>query len=252
MATVSGSGRHLAAIVGRPGSGKSSAVEVLREMDAVRLVRVSALLRDEAARGTEEGREVSRRMERGEMAATDVVARVVEEAVKQSEAPLVVLDGFPRTMEQVDPLFAIARAAGRKVSLVVTLALPRSAAEKRLMGRRVCSECGTVYNIHYDPPPEDPCAECGGRLERREDDRPEVVRARQERFERETRPVIRWFARHRPTVLRCVRAGGSVEEVRRELVRSLHERHPATVPDRPPTAREVGSSQQYSTEGEDQ
>lgn len=229
----SGPGRYVAALLGRPGSGKSSAADPLTRMGTVRLVRVSDLLKEEAERGTPEGRAVRRRMEKGEMVATDLVARVVEAAVTQAETPLVVLDGFPRQEDQVDPLYRIARASGRDVSLVVALALPRSLAEKRLTGRRICSGCGAVYNVHYDPPPPDACEECGGRLERRGDDRPEVVRARQDRFERQTRSVIRWFSSYRSEQLRCVRAGGSPEEVRRQFVATLHERHPSIIPEEP-------------------
>ena len=222
-----GQPRYLLSLLGRPGSGKSSAGEAFSGMNNVRLISVSDLLRNAAGNDLE----VADRMDRGAFVSTETVTRILEAEINGIETPLVIVDGFPRRKDQVGPLYSNARAAGREFSLLIVLALPRALAEKRLTGRRVCSECGRVYNIHYDPPPDEVCRDCGGRLERREDDRPEVVRSRQERFDRTTRSVIRWFSSHRPQEIRCLRASGSPEEVRRRLVGVVRSRHPAIVPE---------------------
>lgn len=227
-----GQPRYLLSLLGRPGSGKSSAAEAFSGMHDVKLISVSDLLRNVAGND----REIADRMDRGAFVSTEAVTRMLEAEIQGIESRLVIVDGFPRRKDQVGPLYSIARATEREFSLLIVLALPRALAEKRLTGRRVCSECGRVYNIHYDPPPDEACSDCGGRLERREDDRPEVVRSRQERFDRTTRSVIRWFGSHRPQEIRCLRASGSPEAVRRRLVGVVRSRHPGTVPEHGPNS----------------
>lgn len=217
-------GSCLVCLLGRPGSGKTSAARPVAERDDVSFVRVSDLLKEEAESGLR-AEELRKQMERGDLVESDLVRGVVSDHVRGAQAPLVILDGFPRTEDQIEALDRIARSTGRQLSLILVLALPREMAERRLTGRRVCSRCGEIYNVHYDPPPEDACR-CGGELERREDDRPEVVRDRQDRFDRTTRPVIRSFSRHRGDLLRCVRAGGAPEEVQDEVLRILDHRCP--------------------------
>lgn len=237
-----GTERYLAVLMGRPGSGKTSALQALASHRAVRVVRASGLLRDAAGRDTAEARELRRRMEAGELVETERVARLVGDRVLTLDAALVILDGFPRRADQVQPLRAILGQSGRRLSLVLVLALARSMAEKRLTGRRVCAGCDAVYNVHHDPPPPGACRRCGGRLERREDDRPDVVRERQERFERDVKPVYRWFGTHRAGAVRCIRGDGSPEEVRRALVEAIHRRHPSIVPAGPNRTSNEGES----------
>ena len=228
---MSGSSRWIVALLGRPGSGKSSAGEAVAEASGAELLQAGEALRDEVERGTELGREVEDAVEGGELVPTELVLRVLGGRGREVDSPVLVLDGFPRREDQIEALDGLAEELERELSLVAVLALPRSMAQKRLTGRRVCSRCGAVYNVHFDPPEEaGVCDRCGGELVRREDDRPEVVRSREERFDRTTKKVVRWYSAHRPDRLRCIRAGGPPEAVQAALQRALHETHPSHVP----------------------
>ncbi len=210
----------LIGLLGRPGSGKTTAGEAIAGLDEVALLRVGGLLAEEVERGSPAGREIARTPEGG-LAPTGPVLQVVERCANESVAPVVVLDGFPRTRDQAEAIGGLERATGRRFASLIVLALPRSVAERRLNGRRVCAGCGRVYNIHSDPPPPDACADCAGGLERRDDDRPEVVSRRQDRYERDTKPVVHWFADDSPERLRCVRASGSPDVVGSRLRQAL-------------------------------
>ena len=66
---------------------------------------------------------------------------------------------------------------------------------RRVSGRRLCRECSTLYN-EVTAPPKQPgvCDDDGSELYQRDDDKPEVVRERLVTFERDTAPVIDYYA----------------------------------------------------------
>jgi adenylate kinase len=77
------------------------------------------------------------------------------------------------------------------VTAVIAIDVPRQTLVARLAGRRVCSACGRVYNIHSDPPAVDGvCDVCGGTVSQRADDTPEAVAKRLDLYDIETAPLV--------------------------------------------------------------
>jgi adenylate kinase len=109
-------------------------------------------------------------------------------------------DGYPRTVQQAKDL-----DAAQSVSRVLNITLPESVLMTKLLGRRVCGDCGKNYNlaaIHegdLDMPPLLPkpsdCAKCVGkpRLEIRADDTEAVVTARMKVYHAQTAPLIAYY-----------------------------------------------------------
>jgi adenylate kinase len=110
-------------------------------------------------------------------------------------------DGYPRTTAQAKALDKFA-----DVDLVVNITLPTHVLMEKLLGRRNCKECGRGYNVaaihdgDLDMPPLLPkpsdCDKCKGKpeLETRKDDTEEVVTHRLGIYEKETRPVLDYYA----------------------------------------------------------
>jgi adenylate kinase len=99
-----------------------------------------------------------------------------------------------------------------KLDAVLDYQLPLEQVVARLGGRRFCSLCQAVFHLQARPARgEGVCDRCGGRLERREDDRPEAVRVRMAAYEHETALLSRHYRRR--GLLRVVSAEGSPEEV---------------------------------------
>jgi adenylate kinase len=96
-----------------------------------------------------------------------------------------ILDGFPRTIPQAQALDeAVA------IDKVIDIQVPFDLIEERMTGRRM-SPSGNVYHIKYNPPKvEGIDDETGEKLYQRDDDKPATVKARLEKFDAETRPVI--------------------------------------------------------------
>ena len=134
-----------------------------------------------------------------------------------------ILDGFPRTLGQAESLEHWMIGERLTLSAVVNYDLPRSEIVSRLSGRRTCPQCKAVYHVTANPPREEGrCDECHAALFQREDDRPESVAVRMKAYERETQPLIDFYAAR--GLLVSVTAAGTPEEILARTLESLPRR----------------------------
>ena len=93
---------------------------------------------------------------------------------------------------------------------------------KRIAGRRVCAECGTVYHVDEPPKSDWKCDVCGGKVVQRDDDTEEAVMRRLELYEIETLPVVQFY--RRTGTLAHVDGSGESDEVFKKLVETVESR----------------------------
>jgi adenylate kinase len=123
-------------IFGPPGSGKGT--QAKRIQDAFHLVPLStgAILRSEVTAGTEIGQEVARKMAAGDLVPDDVIVSIVRSRLPDAEAGAgVLLDGFPRTLEQARALDGMLAGEGHKVDFVIALDVPEEVLVDRILHR---------------------------------------------------------------------------------------------------------------------
>jgi adenylate kinase len=90
-----------------------------------------------------------------------------------------VFDGFPRTLAQAEALDRLLAERGLAISLAILIDVPEDVLVSRVAGRLVCPTCGTPYHAVDDPPREPGvCNKDGTPLIQRDDDKPDVFRAR--------------------------------------------------------------------------
>jgi adenylate kinase len=134
-----------------------------------------------------------------------------------------VLDGFPRTLSQAAALRALLENEKLSLRAVVNYELPLAEIVERLGGRRTCEKCKAVYHATRQPSrAEGVCDRCGGRLYRREDDRPESITVRMEAYERSTAPLIEFYRDQ--GLLLPVSAVGSPDEICARTLTALETR----------------------------
>jgi adenylate kinase len=157
-------------------------------------------------------------MRRGELVGDDVVVAMVRERAQCLRCRGgCLLDGFPRTVAQAEALDAMLAEQGVALDAVLSYELPLEEIVERLSGRRTCPDCKAVFHQSTRPPRvAGICDACGGRLVRRDDDRPESVRVRMRAYEESTRLLADFYRRSGKLV--CVSAAGTPEEI---LARSL-------------------------------
>jgi adenylate kinase len=149
--------------------------------------------------GTALGQKIQSVYDRGELIPDDLTIELVEERLDQlaqersrgARIDGALYDGFPRTIAQANALNRALRARDEDLNAVIAIDVPRETLIERLAGRRVCSNCGRVYNIFSDPPAVDGvCDVCGGQVVQRADDTPDAVAKRLDLYENETAPLV--------------------------------------------------------------
>lgn len=173
-------GRQLLLLIGAVGAGKGTQAEHLsHELGIVHLASGN-LFRQALRHGTRLGEQAREYMERGDLVPDDVtIAMFMDELGKPAAARGVILDGFPRTAAQARALDTELAQRGERIGRAIFIDVPTDELVERVSGRWVCPECGTPYHLRSDPPAKPgTCDKDGAALSQRDDDRPEVVRAR--------------------------------------------------------------------------
>lgn len=182
-------------LLGPPGSGKGTQAKRLVEVLGTPHVSSGDLFRHHLSRETELGLLAKSYMEQGGLVPDDVTVKMVIERISRPDCEEgVVLDGFPRTLTQAEALDRALEKNGQEVTIVPLIDVSDDEVLRRLTARRICEDCGAVYNLLFNPPEEKGvCDVCGGSLYQREDDNPETVRHRLYTYYKETSPLIGYY-----------------------------------------------------------
>ena len=182
-------------LLGPPGSGKGTQGERLQEDFRLPYYATGDILRAAVRDGTDLGKRAREYMDRGDLVPDEVIVGLIADRVTNAEAADgFILDGFPRTMAQAEALGGKLSELGRGLTAVLLIEVPDEEVVRRLSGRRVCVKEGHVFHMDFDPPKEEGvCDICGGHLEIRDDDKPEVVRRRLGTYHEKTEPLVAYY-----------------------------------------------------------
>ncbi len=210
--------------LGAPGSGKGTqAASVARELGLAHIAS-GDLLRQAIERGNELGLKIKACMEKGILVADELAIQVVLERVSAPDCHNgVILDGFPRNLNQVEALDKALAQQSKAIDWVVYIKVSEEELIKRLSGRWVCRNCQTSYHSQSSPPRvQDRCDLCGGELTRRPDDTAETVGKRLMVYFTETAPLIDYYTQGGK--LLEVAGEGSIAEVGSRIITALRGR----------------------------
>ncbi len=207
--------------LGMPGAGKGTQAKIISKKYNIPHISTGDILREAVANKTELGLKAKKYMDEGALVPDELVVSLVEERLKQSDCDRgFILDGFPRNVEQAKVLEDMLSKIGKDLDAVFFFSLKEDVVIKRLTARRVCSKCGAVYNMVYNPPKVDGvCDKCGGKLIVRDDDKEEVVKNRLVTYNKDTAPVITFYMKK--GILHTIDASLPVEEVTKEIEKHI-------------------------------
>ena len=178
--------------MGVQGSGKGTQSKMLaRDLDLVH-ISVGDIFRWNVQNHTKMGAQVRRTMAEGKLVGDDLAESVDRDRLTQHDWNYgFVIDGFPRSQRQAEFFLESYDIDG-----VIYLDMPDSEVRRRVMARRLCSECGMDYNLLASSPAEPGrCDVCGGELVTREDDTEEALAVRLKEYHEKTDPVLDLFRR---------------------------------------------------------
>jgi adenylate kinase len=208
-------------LLGAPGSGKGTQSQLLVKAHRVPQISTGDLLREAVAKGTDLGLRAKAAMDSGKLVDDATVLGMIRERIGRPDAANgFILDGFPRNIAQAQALESLLEELGTPLDSVVLMNLDLGVLFKRLTGRRICQDCGRVFNIYTSAPPER-SAPCGDnhRLIQRPDDKEEVIAKRLEVYEAQTKPLINYY--EAAGLLRTVNADADVETVFANIERAV-------------------------------
>jgi adenylate kinase len=212
-------------LLGAPGSGKGTQAQLLVKTYGVPQISTGDLLRQAVAAGTPLGLRAKAAMDCGKLVDDPTVLGMIRERLGQPDATKgFILDGFPRNIAQADALEKMLRGISKPLEAVVLLNLDLAVLFKRLTGRRICEDCGQVFNVFTSPPDAASHMEKFGHLPRliqRPDDREEVIGKRLEVYDAQTKPLIEYYTA--AGLLRVVEADAEMDTVFKSIQRAVQE-----------------------------
>ena len=182
-------------LMGPPGAGKGTQAKVVAEHFGIPAISTGDIFRANVSRGTPLGKKAQEYMDAGEYVPDEVTNLMVRARIDEPDAePGFLLDGYPRTLSQVEELDGMIAFTGHRLDAVVVLTVDPEEIVQRLLRR----------------------AEVEGRA----DDTEDVIRRRQEVYLEQTEPLIGVY-RGRGIVCE-IDGTGEVDDVTKRIFDSLH------------------------------
>ena len=208
-------------LLGPVGAGKGTQARRISNKYAVPHIASGDLLRANRTQGTELGLQAATYMDRGALVPDDLVIGKIVERMRQPDASRgVLLDGFPRTLQQARALDKELAAEGRELKLALYLEVPFEELVERAAGRWTCRTCQATYNYRVNPPKRPGiCDVDGGELYQRDDDRVEVVSERIKVYLEDTVPVVEYYRER--GILSQIDGTQGIDEVAADIERHI-------------------------------
>ncbi len=176
--------------LGPPGSGKGTYASMIEKRFGLVQISTGDLIRAVIKEDSEVAKEAKKYYKEGKLVPDEIVMKLLKERLSQDDCGEgFILDGFPRSLEQAMKLESIT-----SIDFVINLVVPEQIIINRLSTRRVCGNCGAIYNlVSVKPKVEGICDKCGGELYQRDDDKEEVIKKRLLVYREQTAPLIEYY-----------------------------------------------------------
>ncbi len=180
--------KFVISLIGAPASGKGYIAMCLHnelkekyglKEEEITSLSVGELIRREKKNNTPLGIRLAANMKEGGLAPDDIISEMMTEELKTVVAKVLILDGYPRTVGQVNEFPSLLKNYN---SAVIFRDTPKDLILERVKNRRICEKCGQAHNAG------DGRCECGGNLVKRRDDR--VLPERLAEYEEMTKPAV--------------------------------------------------------------
>lgn len=182
-------------IMGRPGAGKGTQAVNIREYYNIPHISTGDMFRAAIKNQTKLGLEAKSYMDKGALVPDEVTIGIVEERLLADDCKDgFLLDGFPRTIAQAEALDAFLKKNGIKLDAVLDVNVPQEILVRRMVGRRVCKNCGATFHVEFNAPKvEGICDNCGSPLIQRADDTEATAKNRLTVYDNQTAPLLEFY-----------------------------------------------------------
>lgn len=182
--------------MGPPGCGKGTQASLLKsKLSNVNHLSTGDLLRSEIKSNSSLGVTVKSFVEAGKLVPDELILDIFSKTISEyASDSIVILDGFPRTTNQAESLLSECLKRNIVLEGALWFNVSNSVILNRTVSRRVCSDCGEIYNISSKVPAVGMiCDKCGGDVVHRKDDTFDIVSDRLATYEKDTEPLKKLF-----------------------------------------------------------
>lgn len=182
-------------IMGPPGAGKGTQAALIKKEYAIPHISTGDMFREAIKNATKLGVEAKSYIDKGMLVPDSVTIGLVKERLSCEDCKEgFLLDGFPRTIAQAEALDVILKELNMKLDAVINIAVDSEVLVDRIVGRRVCKNCGAGYHItNLKPKKDGVCDVCGSELIQRKDDTKETVVTRLDVYTNQTKPLLDYY-----------------------------------------------------------
>ncbi len=182
-------------IMGRPGAGKGTQAANIREYYHIPHISTGDMFRAAIKNQTKLGVTAKGYMDKGLLVPDEVTIGIVRERLSEPDCQKgFLLDGFPRTIKQAEALDQILKDNGVQLDAVLDVNVPADILIRRMVGRRVCKNCGATYHIEFNAPKQEGiCDACGTKLIQRADDNEATAQNRLAVYDQQTAPLLEYY-----------------------------------------------------------
>ncbi len=183
-------------LMGLPGAGKGTQAERIIDVYGIPHISTGDMFRAAMKNQTALGLEAKSYIDKGELVPDTVTNGIVKERLSEPDTEKgFLLDGYPRTFDQVQALEQTINELGKKLDAVVNIHVEEKVLIERLAGRFICKNCGATYHkVNHPTKVEGTCDRCGGHeFFQREDDKPETVKNRLSVNIENSKPILAFY-----------------------------------------------------------
>ncbi len=184
-------------MLGAPGVGKGTVGQMLSNQLNIVHISSGEIFRSYIKKHGEIGKEIEKYVNKGELVPDELAIKLIAKRFEEKDTKRgMILDGFPRNINQALELEKILQEQGRKINIAVDLSLPDEEIIERIVKRRTCPnpECRAIYNLDFKPPKiEDICDKCGTKLIQRADDNEQTVKQRLKTYHETSECLIDFY-----------------------------------------------------------
>jgi len=184
--------KNIILILGPAGSGKSTQAQLMSKRLGYKHIVESDLLKEEVKKGTKIGKEIHNYMIRGELIPFEKSCDLLFNKIDSSKEKNIIVDGFPREMEQAVTLEYFVFKKKHKIQALIYVDTTKKECLKRLMKRK------------------------------REDDTKQAINKRLDIYHKQTLPVIERF--EKKGLLIKVNGTKEVEPTNKEIIKKLKDK----------------------------
>lgn len=209
--------------IGPIAAGKGTQAEIISKKYGFLHLSTGQIFRDAIASGSELGMKVKSIIDSGFLVPDALTNEIVKDMLGKIDLSKgFILDGYPRTINQVHALDDMLSELGIELDDAVMITIPEDEIVRRISGRFSCAKCGQNYHDEFNKTKiAGVCDNCGSHdFIRRNDDKPEVIKTRLQHYYSEVEPIVEFYKKQEK-FLKLEATNLSIEEVTSKLEKLL-------------------------------